>query len=68
MSKRMFYIVWNHTRTEGFITDDHNDALFAAEGLSPRNGSSTVGETFRECYTDDEGGEALLMQEIEIEV
>jgi len=64
----MFYIVWNQTRTEGFITDDRNDALFAAEGISTRNGSSTVGEAFRECYADDEDGEALPMQEVEIEV
>ena len=64
-SKKTFYIVWNQTRTEGFITDDRNDALCAAEGLSPRNGSSTVGKTFRECYAED--GEALPMQEIELE-
>jgi len=64
-SKKTCYIVWNKTRTEGFITDDYYNALFAAKGHSPRNGSSAVGETFRECYAED--GEALPMQEIELE-
>lgn len=66
MSKKKFWIVWNESKTEGFITDDRRDALFTSEGIPGRFGNPTVGEAFRESYADDDC--ALPMHEIEIEV
>ena len=67
MIKKQFFIVWNQSRTEGFITDDKPDAMFVSEGISLRTGNPLVGEAFRECYCEDEA-DGLLMQEVELEV
>lgn len=68
MSAKKFYIVWNPTKTEGYITDDKQDAKFTSDGMAGRYGNPTIGEAFRESYADDDTGELLPMQEIEIEV
>lgn len=66
MSKpKKYFIVWNSTKTEGFITDDPGDAVAAATGFSGTGITSTVGDAFYEAYGDD--GEAeLSMQEVEL--
>lgn len=51
MADPNYFIVWNADRTEGFITDDQNDALTAA-GNRQVNYESTLGATFREQYED----------------
>lgn len=66
MAKKKYYVVWNAAKTEGFITDDKADALFTAEGIPMNFGNPTVGESFRECYADDD--EVLPMQRITLEV
>ena len=64
MDKKRFFIVWNGKKNEGFITDNQLDALDVAEGEDFGCPNSTVGEAFRETYD----GQALSIQEIEIEV
>ena len=68
MRKKKFFIVWNQTKTEGYITDDKRDAQFTSDGTPGRYGNPTVGEAFRESYAEDADGKVLPMQEIEIEV
>jgi len=53
MSQPKFYIVWNETRTEGFITNDPDDAETASTGFRSKFATSTVGEAFYEAYSDD---------------
>lgn len=65
MSKK-YFIVWNATRSEGFITDDEDDAHYTSTGISNSFGITTVGEAFRESYADDEDGEELEVQEVEL--
>jgi len=60
--KRRFYIVWNEGRTEGFITDDADDAKQALRGRF-RNPSSALGNAFFDCYSDDDIG----LQALDIE-
>ncbi len=62
--KVKYHIVWNETRTEGFITQDRDDADYTATGISSSFGVSTIGDAFREAYA--EYGEELEIQEIEI--
>lgn len=64
-----FYIVWNPTKTEGFITNDPNDAVNASTGDRLTAGVSRVGECFYEVYSDDAGaGEfEFEIQEVELE-
>lgn len=66
MSK--YYIVWNPTKTEGFITDDPDDATNASTGERLAAGVSVVGEKFYETYSDDGGaGEfEFEIQELEL--
>lgn len=63
-----FFIVWNSTRTEGFITDDKRDADAAFTGAPYRAEGflvqSTIGAEFHEHYAED----GLHLQEIEIEI
>jgi hypothetical protein len=47
-----YHIVWNANRSEGFITDDYDDAIQAAYGRQHGHSSSTLGMEFRECYDD----------------
>lgn len=54
-----YYIVWNDTRTEGFITDSMEDAVAA----STYGGSSSAGLNFFELYG---GNEQLEIQEISL--
>ena len=65
MSKK-YFIVWNDTRSEGFITDDEDDANYTATGISNSFGVTTVGSAFRETYADDKDGVELEVEEIEI--
>jgi hypothetical protein len=53
---------------EGVIGDDIEGAQFTSDGTPGRFGNPAVGEAFRESYAEDDDGEALPMQEIEIEV
>ena len=46
------YIVWNGAYSEGFVTDDANDAIHARSGRNPYM-CSTVGNAFFELYGDD---------------
>ena len=65
--EKKFHIVWNETKTEGFITDDADDARFASTGeMSGGFGVSTIGEAFQDCYGG--GDKALTVQEVEIAV
>ena len=53
------YIVWNENKTEGYITDDKQDARTAREGKKHRRSSGQVGYStlalaFYEAYGDDE--------------
>lgn len=56
------FIVWNEGRSEGFVTDDEQDAMQALSGgfFSPY---SALGERFYELYGDDE----LSLEEIAID-
>lgn len=49
MMKPNYFIVWNADRSEGFITDDQNDAI-AAAGNRRINGESALGADFRDHY------------------
>ena len=64
-----FYIVWNPRRTEGFVTNDPDDALVASTGERLKLGTSAVGECFYETYSDDAepGDFEFEIQELEIE-
>lgn len=57
MEKKNYWIVWNENRSEGFITDDENDAKTAMTGKPNRSRgypcSSSVGLAFYEAYEDD---------------
>lgn len=46
-----YHIVWNADRSEGFITNDENDAI-AAAGNRRVNGESALGADFRDHYDD----------------
>lgn len=66
MSKK-YFIVWNDTRSEGFITQDQDDAEYTATGISTSFGVTTVGDSFRETYADGEEDAEFDIQEIEIQ-
>lgn len=62
-----YYIVWNPTRTEGFITNDADDAEYVRCGLQSRFGVSSAGQAFREAYCDeDDDSTELPMTEINV--
>lgn len=65
MSKK-YFIVWNENRSEGYITDDPEDADYTATGFSSSFGQSTLGVAFRESYAEDEESDEFEVQEIEI--
>lgn len=46
------YIVWNESKSEGFVTTDEQDALQVLNGRFAHVRSS-AGEAFRETYPDD---------------
>ena len=51
--ERKYYIAWNEERTEGFITNEEQDAI---EAISGEWGQvrSAMGLDFFECYCDQE--------------
>lgn len=66
---KRYFIVWNTDRSEGFVTDDHADAVSATTGSSNYTlgypSQSTAGAAFHETYEDDS---PLELQEVEIVV
>jgi len=50
-----YWIVWNESKSEGFITDDEGDAKAAKTGKRNKRTpySSTLGDQFFECYGED---------------
>ena len=62
-----YYIVWNPTRTEGFITTDAGDADYVRSGWRDGMAVSTAGEAFREAYCDeDDDSTELPMTELNV--
>lgn len=61
----MFWIVWNKDRSEGFVTNDYDDAFQASTGQF-NSIRSSIGESFFEAYGDEieETGNALEIQEV----
>ena len=47
-----YYIVWNESKREGFITDDLTDAVEAKTGEHGQIGS-TLAASFSEIYEED---------------
>jgi hypothetical protein len=71
MAKKRYHIVWNERKTEGYITDDENDATYAQSGMQISAGVSTLAEALRESYADDDGddnGIELPAQTVTLEV
>lgn len=62
MEKKKYYIVWNGPKSEGFITDDKQDAKRAKSGKTGTINSS-LGSFFYDCYDHQK----ITIQEIEIE-
>lgn len=65
---RQFYIVWNGSRNEGFVTEDANDARSVLSG-EPHMGEgypsmSVIGEAFYHAYD----GDPVTVEEITITV
>lgn len=63
------YIVWNADRSEGFVTEDKNDALTAQRGKKRRRspgiiGASALALEFFNLYGEDKPE----IQEVEIPV
>lgn len=65
---KKYHIVWNKSRTEGFITDDEDDAEYASSGMRCGVGVSCIAEAMRETYCDDDEDEELPAQTIELEI
>lgn len=63
---KTYYIVWNETRTEGYITDDLEDAEYASSGKQAGWSAPTLGVAFREAYEGLE--DDFELQEIKIEL
>lgn len=47
---KTIYIVWNENKSEGFVTDDKDDAKYCSTGKETGFGIPTIAEAFRECY------------------
>lgn len=64
---KKYFIGWNADKTEGFITDDHNDAKSATTGKPHRAlgypAVSTAGQVFFEAYAYDQ---KLKIEEVEL--
>lgn len=59
------YIVWSPKRTEGFVTNDADDAEYVRCGFRAGMAVSTAGQAFREAYLDeDDDSTELPMTEI----
>lgn len=62
-----YYIVWNPTRTEGFITNDAGDAEYARTGFQEEMAVSTAGQAFRDAYCEeDDDSTELPMTELNV--
>lgn len=64
-----YYIVWNKGRTEGYITNDLDDANTAATGSrNNKLGTSSVAEALYDTYTEDGDNPdyQFVRQEIEL--
>jgi len=48
-----YIIIWNKERTEGYITNDADDADTAHYGFRNKMGTTAVGERMHEAYTED---------------
>jgi len=71
--KKQYHIVWNAQKTEGYITDNEDDATYASSGMVCGVGASTIAEAMREAYAQDEDSfddteEELPTQTVTIEV
>jgi len=63
---RTVFIVWNENQTEGFVTDDRQDAYDASTGQR-RDGQSSVGMDFWDTYgTDLDEGDTLVVEEVQV--
>ena len=70
MAEKQYHIVWNSTKTEGYITDSEDDAEFARSGFQANFSSSTLALAMREAYADGEDDDEteLPAQSVTIEV
>lgn len=68
MSKE-YFIVWNETKSEGFITSNENDAEFARSGFQGSMAVSSLAGAMRDTYAheDDEDTE-LPAQTVTLDV
>lgn len=57
MAEKHYYIVWNESKTEGYITDDEDDAEFARVGWLAKASCSTLAQAMRETYANDDDEE-----------
>ena len=62
-----YYIVWNPTRTEGFITNDAGDAEYVQNGFQGSMAVSSAGQAFREAYCE-EGDDSTELPMTELSV
>lgn len=62
-----FYVVWNNSKTEGFITNSPDDAEVAASGFISGVSCSSLANAFREVYADEDMDEDDCDQEFSIE-
>lgn len=54
MAEKQYHIVWNESKTEGYITDDADDAEFASVGWRAKASCSTLAQAMRESYANDD--------------
>lgn len=50
---KVYYMVWNQSGSEAFVTDDPLDAKYASTGIEPPGGVSSLASEFRELYDDE---------------
>lgn len=57
-----YYIAWNGSKTEGYVTNTRDDARHAAGQIQLRGVTPSLGDEFRECY----GDEKCTVEEVDI--
>lgn len=62
-----YFIIWNPARTEGFITNDPDDAEYVQCGFRAGMAVPTAGQAFREAYCD-EGDDSTELPMTELNV
>ena len=69
MHKR-YYIVWNESKTEGYITDSEADADFAQSGVQGEYAHPALAWAMRDIYAaaEREKSMELITQVVSIEV